>query len=1009
MVESNLSGMIEGRVFVAEAQFALERGIVVKGIRIEEPNAETAQPVVEIEAVTLRPRWGALLNGSFVVEAIKVEHPQINLELDEAGRWPFLSRVHPPKTTGGLMPRVDVVGGEIQISSTGPQKRIPDMKFTGIEGDLRAGSVNSGAWRSEISVPESILGKIHVEIHNSGLNDQVQGHLQLLGVKLGPEIRSLLPPPAVPTWDSFAPGGTMDVDATLAWDPAKEPPLQVEGDAQLRGVSVKLPMLHVSGPTALTGIRGRVAFNLKEINAQGITGSYGEAPFVITSGSASLEKDGPFELAGSAYGCKVEGLLKEMVPQEGLDQLPAWLKEYLLDAQISGQVDGSFKLSRAKGAKEVESSVEVNARDLTLSQTRLGYPLILNVSFRYGGDAPFVVTSESASLEKDGSFELAGSTYGCKVEGLFKEMVPQEGLDQIPAWLKEYLLDAQLSGQVDGSFKLSRAKGAKEVGSSVEVSARDLTLSQTRLGYPLILNVSFRCGGDALSFSQASARWGGARIEMPPTTFNFAEGAARDFSVSVSNLQLEPKLHDLLPASMKQQWDESAVGGIVDVDFHLERAEGASVQTHTRTLAYMRDGRMAYVDFPYPVEHLFGRVEFWDDDLKGAEFGGMNGPAQIGVTIEENQYKGIPGHLVTIRAMGGAINQDVRNAIPATCLKLWDSLKPQGTINMSLAIQYYGDPKPGQEKSFFKFDATLPEFSLQGGIPLQLTVGNVTIEEAKEDTPGDLAVRGRFDVAQAKFQGVQMQGLRGTFFSRGGVLRLEDVAADCFGGLLAGSLAIRGDADEAQVTADEFRGELFLTDASVQDIIQGTDMKGMSGRLNAASEFSGSLSNPQSFRATGAMTIREGQIGALPGILSVLNLLQLKKLGAAAFHDMELAYEIKGSTVIANELNFVGSLVSLYGSGTMGKDGKRMDFKFNVEVGPKLPTIPLVSQLLDFLDWIKGNVFPVEVKGDYSDPVWRLNPALSLTRSIQSAIAQLVPLDFLKPKKEPGNRSAPAK
>ena len=824
MAESSLSGMIEGRVFVAEAQFALERGIVVKGIRIEDPNAETAQPVVEIEAVTLRPRWGALLSGSFVPEAIEVEHPRIYLELDDAGHWPFLSRIHPPKATGGLMPQVEVVGGEIQISGIGPQKRIPNMKFTGIKGDLRAWSVNSGAWWSDISVPESILGKIHVEIHNSGLNDQVQGRLQLLGIELGPEIRNLLPPPAVPTWDSFAPGGAMDVDATLTWDPAKEPPLQVEGDAQLYDASVKLPMLHGSGPTALTNIRGRVAFNLKEINAQGVTGRCGEAPFVITSGYASLEEDGPFELAGSAYGCKVEGLFKEMVPQEGLDRIPPWLKEYLLDAKISGQVDGSFELSRAKGAEEVQSDLEV--------------------------------------------------------------------------------------------------------------SARDLTLSQIRFGYPLILNVSFHCGGNALSFSQASARWGGARIEMPPTTFSFAEGAARDFSMHVSDLQLEPKLHDLLPASMAQELDESAVGGILDVDFHLERAVGAAAQTHTRTLVYLRDGRMAYVDFPYPVEHLFGRVEIMDDELKGAEFSGMNGPSQIGITIEKGKYKEMPGRLLTIRAMGGVLNQDVRNAMPPSCLKLWDSLKPQGTINLNLAIQFYEDPEFGQEKSFFTFDATLPKFSLQAVIPLQLTVGNITVEEATDDEPGKLSIRGRFDVAQASFQGVQMEGLRGAFFSSGGVLRLEDVAADCFGGRLAGSLAIRDDADKAHAAADEFRGELFLTDASVREIIQGTDIKGMSGRLNAASGFSGSLSNPQSFRATGAMTIRDGQIGALPGILSVLNLLQLKKLGAAAFHDMELAYEIKGSTLIANELNFIGSLLSLYGSGTMETDAKQMDFKFSVEMAP---------------------------------------------------------------------------
>ncbi len=580
----------------------------MKGIRIEDSSAGTAQPVAEIEAVTLLPRWSALLSGSFVLKEIQVEHPRINLELDEAGRWPFLSRLHPPKATGWPMPRVDVVRGEIQISSIGPQKRIPDMKFAGIEGNLRAWSVNDGAWWSEISVPQSILGKVNAQIHNSGLNDQVQGNLRLLGVELGPEIRSLLPPTALPTWDSFAPSGTIDVDANLAWDPAKEPPLKVEGEAQLHDASVKLPMLRLSGPTALTNIHGRVTFNPKEINAQGVTGRYGEAPFVITSGLVSLEEDGPFELAGSAYGCKVEGLFKEMVPKEGLDQIPAWLKEYLLDAKITGQVDGSLKLSRAKGEKEVQSSLEVSARDLTLSHSRFGYPLILNVSFRYGGNA--------------------------------------------------------------------------------------------------------------LWFSQASARWGGASIEMPPTTFDFAEGAARDFSVHVSNLLLEPKLHDLLPASVTQQLDESAVGGIVDIDFHAERPEGAGAETHTRTLLYLRDGRMAYVDFPYPVEHLFGRAEIRDGDLKGAEFSGMNGPSQIGVTIEKGKYKKMPGRLVTIRAMSGVLNEDVRKAMPPSFLKLWDTLKPEGTINLNLAIQFYDDPKLGPEQSLFTCDATLPKFSLQAAIPL---------------------------------------------------------------------------------------------------------------------------------------------------------------------------------------------------------------------------------------------------------------------------------------------------
>jgi hypothetical protein len=1031
MAESSLSAMIEGRVSVHEAQFALERGVVLKGIRIEDPDSKHMRPMVDIETLTLRPHWGPLLRGALVLKGIIVEHPQIILDLDESGHWPFLSRIHPPKGAGGTMPRVDVANGEIEISNLGPEKRIPDMKFSGIAGNFRAWSVNPGAWWSDIDVPGGILGKIHIEIHNSGLNDQVQGNLRLTGIKLGPDIRDLLPPTALPTWDSLEPGGTTDVYASLIWDPAEKPPLQIKGNAQLHAASVKLPTVSASAPTALTNINGRVTFNLKEITAEGVTGTYGEAPFAVKSGFASLEKDGPFELAGSAYGCKVEGLFKDLVPPEGLDQIPESLKEYLLDAKISGKVDGSFKLSRAEGAKEIQSSVEVSARDLTLSHSRLGYPLVLNVSFRYGGDA---LSFSQASARWGGArIEMPPATFNF-AEGAaldFSVRVSDLELDRklrdlLPASFAKTLDDNGVGGTVDADFHLERAEGAAAPTHwRALVYLRDGRMAYVDFPYPVEhMFGRVEIEDDGLKGAEFSGTNGPSQVgiamrmgktAMPLTTFNLGEGAAADFSMHVSNLKLDQKLHDLLPASIAKNLDVNGVGGTVDADFHLERAEGAAAQTHWQALVYLRDGRMRYVDFPYPVEHLFGRVEIEDDGLKGVEFSGMNGPSQIGVTESFDKYKGMPGRLLTIRAMGGVFNQDLRNALPPSCLKLWDSLKPQGTINMNLAIQFYQDPKFPDEKSEFTFDATLPKFSLEAGIPLQLTVGNITIEEAKEDSPGKLFIHGRFNVAQAGFEGVQMAGLRGTFQSRDGLLRLEDIAADCFGGRLTGSLAIRGGADETNLTADEFRGELFLSDASVRDIIQGTDIKGMSGRLNAENTFSGSLSNPDDFRATGAMTIRDGKIGAQPGsvLLSVLNLLQLKKLDEAPFHDVQLEYDIKGSALIAKEFNFVGNLLSLYGSGSMGKDGKQMNLKFRPEFGPRLPRLPLFSRILDVVfgpyNWIKGKVIPIEVSGDYSDPVVRMNPALSLTRFIQSGIAQLVPLDFLKPKEEPAKAPIPAK
>jgi hypothetical protein len=124
-----------------------------------------------------------------------------------------------------------------------------------------------------------------------------------------------------------------------------------------------------------------------------------------------------------------------------------------------------------------------------------------------------------------------------------------------------------------------------------------------------------------------------------------------------------------------------------------------------------------------------------------------------------------------------------------------------------------------------------------------------------------------------------------------------------------------------------------------------------------------------------------------------LNLLQLRGLHAPAFHALEMKYRVEGGRVVADEFNLIGSIFSLYGKGSLDKDNK-VNFKFLPEVGPKTPYIPGISE---FVRFIKGAVIPVSVEGNARDPVWQLNPALSLTGTIQKLVAEIIPLKVAKP------------
>ena len=1122
-------------VEIQSAEFALTRGVVLRGITAMDPRSVSGKPVLKIDMLTLRPRWTSLFTGGLVWRRVSVERPEIRAELDENGEWPLLKRMRlggqacprPLGLGGGIViPRVDVHAAEVQIVSQAAEGYIPNFEFSPLDATVRPTGKEGTEADVVVESARSGFGRLRVAAHFSARPERTDGKIWLYNLPLGPKLRDALPASCRAEWDAWNPSGRLDLQARFHWTPAAERSFHYDGEALLYDAGIrneilphpitelkaqigfndqvfrissiraragqaalygagavrftsrgrmmydfsltaegmrtdkslreKLPPgardiwnranpsgvfnvaakisrgrylpLELSAdvelldmdfapqesPVAFTHVAGRIGINRDGLTIQGITGKAGGAPFsvslqgepfTIQGGSISFKKNGPFELSGRVDGLKLSGAFDAVVPTLARDRLPASIQEFLQKAAITVVLDASFKAVRLPGRKDAQIEADAAVRDMTFSHPALAAPFTgLNTRVRYAsGEISLTRTSANwgpGRLEIPATrVDLAPSATKCfriKVANLPLEQVSR-GL--APASLQDLLQKATVAGELEISLKPVRPATERESRIEADVTLMDMTVTHPRLATPLSkLNASAQYLRQELALGPTTAHWGQARLEIPATRIRLALSAAKSLEMKVTNVKLNQELRDLLPRSFLDRWNESGAAGTIDVDFKLERPEGADAPVHTHAVVCLREAQMRYVGFPYLVRDVDGRFEVVDGVFKHAEFAGGSGDARIRLTIDPQPSGQLHGVRDVLHVVNGRLDRDVRDALPKGFQLLWDALKPEGALNLDLVIDRYWRPEGGGDISRFTADAVLPALSLQAGVPMKIAGGRVTIEEGHADASGKVTVSGRIQFDDARLEPVRLDHLTAAYRLVGQTLTIDEVDAGCYGGRLSGSLLIPGAPNgDSGIAADEFRGSLILAGASVVKITEGTEIKNIAGRLNATSTFSGSLVSPEDFSAIGAMTIREGKIGALPGLLAPLNLLLLQRLRAPAFTELELAYEVRGPTLKAHEINLLGNVLSLHGEGTVEKGGK-VNFRFIPEIGPQIPRIPGIQ---DVLDAVKGIVVPITVQGDPNDPVWRLNPILSLTRAAQKALMELILFRRSTPAKEP--------
>ena len=999
MAIRRLVRITNARVKVEEARFGLGDGLTLTGIQISDTLAPATGPVLHVGTVRMEPYLSTLLTSTPLWRTIELENVGVNAELDETGGWRFLNQLKFEPPTEGPAPEVFIAGLRVRVAGlTTSLGDVPAFDVAGLNATLRRSRADAEEYHLEIWSEESDFGHPHAKLRFRPEQERLVGEIAVSDAVIRSDFVHSLPPGLKSYWQEVSPDRIhLDANGKFSWDAERAEPFQYEGDVKLHSADLRPRRV----PCPITKLRADVGFQNRTFRVRSFSAAAGEAK-LSGSGSGRFMPDGAVtaECTVKAQRVTLDERFRDLFPPKVRDILAR------IKARASGDVDAEVRYNSTAPAPEVYVVVdivkgtceppelpfplkEIRGR-VTVSEKRLTWH---GISGSIAG-APFNLPTGFTSLEPDGPFSLVAYVRDLKLHAPCGELMsglPKAGkdwVDQMPPALRSCVKEAELGGKFDVWAKLERQARGAPVQFECDVSVDGMKLTHPRLGHPLEqLSTRVHVGDGRLDFTQVTAGWGQARIEVPAGRLRLDRSAAKRVELRIRNLFLSKRepFYQLLPPEVLKFWEEYDPEGMVsDAKVVIARGEGAEAKTRIDALVHFKDAQFAYHKFPYRLEQEAGVIEIADGIIAKWDCTGRHGPATVHLQVFDEPFRGHNGTRLEIRGRGADLDGDLRRALGERYQKLWQKLKVSGKFDLDLTSRSPDDPKmPDAE---YSAAARIKELSLDGGAPVRVAGGQFAIDEETRDGAGRSSLRGRIALDEALVKGNRLTNVAATYHSDGQTVRIEDVSADCYGGKITGSLTIPGVPDERGAMVGMCRGTVALKGADVVQILKNKKTE-ISGKFDATGEFSCRLGESGSFRCKGTIKIREGEIGQLPGMLAFLNLFRLCGLDAPAFHTVELVYEIVGKTLYAREINLLGPIVSLYGKGEIAEDGT-LNFRFRPQLGPEF-YVPFFTRLVRT---ISENTVPVTVRGKFDEPVWGGNWLVSIFQTFSEIIQKLIPV-----------------
>ena len=164
-------------------------------------------------------------------------------------------------------------------------------------------------------------------------------------------------------------------------------------------------------------------------------------------------------------------------------------------------------------------------------------------------------------------------------------------------------------------------------------------------------------------------------------TFSDPEYDSYDLTFHGTNVHLGESLKNAMPKEHTSLWDSVQPAGRADGVMRMSSKGKGYKKTMTVTLLPRGKASATYLDFPYPLGTLTGRVEFAGKRMRFIGLTGKQGDATITIDGTIDNLATTP--VVHMKLVGKQIPLDstLRKALDPEWAKTYDSLNPNGTIH----------------------------------------------------------------------------------------------------------------------------------------------------------------------------------------------------------------------------------------------------------------------------------------------------------------------------------------
>jgi hypothetical protein len=172
--------------------------------------------------------------------------------------------------------------------------------------------------------------------------------------------------------------------------------------------------------------------------------------------------------------------------------------------------------------------------------------------------------------------------------------------------------------------------------------------------------------------------------------------------------------------------------GVVDIDVKANGAFNELAATKCTGVLQCRDVSVVYKDFPYPIDHIKGTIDFNDRMIVLNRLDAKHGDADLVIDGYSKDFLPIWDCNLSIESPSMPLDDDVYNALDADQKRAWAVISPQGNIGMK--YRFVREPDGARHMTVIadlqKVDATYRRFQF----PLKSLTGMMLLDLKNDKT-----------------------------------------------------------------------------------------------------------------------------------------------------------------------------------------------------------------------------------------------------------------------------------